>query len=109
MKNSSDNNYINNLNIPLIKIFSEFYNNLKSEKDTVDNYNFSLLNQSYSCYSSINRRLEDEDTTDGFQIFNISFILAGNYLSQSINELYKILSKKERLRILQTNKPDMMN
>ena len=108
MKNSSDNNYINNLNIPLIKIFSEFYNNLKSEKDTVDNYNFSLLNQSYSCYSSINRRLEDEDTTDGFQIFNISFIEAGNYLSQSINELYKILSKKERLRILQTNKPDMI-
>ena len=108
MKNLSDNNYINNLNIPLIKIFSEFYNNLKSEKDTVDNYNFSLLNQSYSCYSSINRRLEDEDTTDGFQIFNISFIEAGNSLSQSINELYKILSKKERLRILQTNKPDMI-
>ena len=108
MKNLSDNNYINNLNIPLIKIFSEFYNNLKSEKDTVDNYNFSLLNQSYSCYSSINRRLEDEDTTDGFQTFNISFIEAGNYLSQSINELYRILSKKERLRILQTNKPDMI-
>ena len=71
MKNSSNNNYINNLNIP---IFSEFFNNLQSEKDIVENYNFSLLKQSYNCYSySSNRRLENEDTTDGFQTFYINF------------------------------------
>lgn len=106
MKNSSNNNYINNLNIP---IFSEFFNNLQSEKDIVENYNFSLLKQSYNCYSySSNRRLENEDTTDGFQTFYINFTKAGEALNKSINDLYKILSKKERLRILQNNKSDMI-
>ena len=106
MKNSSNNNYINNLNIP---IFSEFFNNLQSEKDIVENYNFSLLKQSYNCYSySSNRRLENEDTTDGFQTFYINFTKAGEALNKSINDLYKILSKKERLRILQNDKSDMI-
>ena len=104
MKNSSDNNYINNLDIPLIKTFSEFYNNSKSQKDIVDNYNFSLLNQSYECYSSINRKLEGEDTTDGFVTFNINFTEAGNILDKAIKDLYELLKKKERLRILQNDK-----
>ena len=106
MKNLSNNNYINNLNIP---IFIEFFNNLQSEKDIVENYNFSLLKQSYNCYSyPPNRRLENEDTTDGFQTFYINFTKAGEALNKSINDLYKILSKKERLRILQSDKSDMI-
>ena len=106
MKNSSNNNYINNLNIP---IFSEFFNNLQSEKDIVENYNFSLLKQSYNCYLyPSNRRLENEDTTDGFQTFVINFTKAGDILNKSINDLYKKLSKKERLRILQGDKSDMI-
>ena len=106
MKNLSNNNYINNLNIP---IFSEFFNNLQSEKDIVENYNFSLLKQSYNCYLyPSNRRLENEDTTDGFQTFVINFTKAGDILNKSINDLYKKLSKKERLRILQGDKSDMI-
>ena len=105
MKNSTDSNYINNLNIPLMKTFSQFYNNLKSQKDIVDNYNFSLLSQSYNCYSSNNRILEEEDTTDGFAMFNINFTKAGNELEKAIKELYnEYLSKKERLRYLENEK-----
>ena len=106
MKNTSDNNYINKLNMPFIKNYiSEFFNNLKEEKYIAENYDFSPLNQSYSCYScysSINRRLQDiEDTTDGYLVFPISFIGAGNILRDKIKELYNIISKKKRLRILE--------
>jgi hypothetical protein len=103
MKNTSDNNYINKLNMPFIKNYiSGFFNNLKEEKYIAENYDFSPLNQSYSCYSSINRRLQDiEDTTDGYLVFPISFIGAGNILRDKIKELYNIISKKKRLRILE--------
>ena len=101
MKNTSDNNYINKLNMPFIKNYiSVLYNNLKEEKYIAENYNFTPLNQSYSCYSSINRRLQ-EDTTDGYLLFDINFTNAGNILSEKIKDLYRTISNQKRLRILE--------
>ena len=101
MKNTSDNNYINKLNMPFIKNYiSVLYNNLKEEKYIAENYNFTPLNQSYSCYSSINRRLQ-EDTTDGYLLFDINFTKAGNILSEKIKKLYRKISNQKRLRILE--------
>jgi len=101
MKNTSDNNYINKLNMPFIKNYiSVLYNNLKEEKYIAENYNFTPLNQSYSCYSSINRRLQ-EDITDGYLLFEINFTNAGNILREEIKKLYRKISNQKRLRILE--------
>lgn len=99
MKNSSDNNYINNLNIP--QSIRNFYINSKTEKYIVENFNSTLISQSYNCYSQPDFRRLESDSTDGFLIINISFIEAGRILEANINELYNILSRKESLRILE--------
>ena len=92
MNNQLDNNYINNINFSLITNFiSQFYNNLNAEKYIIENYNFSNLQQSYLGFTSY-RLLEEEDTTDGFRIVNISFIEAGVILNSSIKTLYNKLN-----------------
>jgi hypothetical protein len=94
MNNQLDNNYINNINFSLITNFiSQFYNNLNAEKYIIENYNFSNLQQSYLGFTSY-RLLEEEDTTDGFRIVNISFIEAGVILNSSIKTLYNKLNGK---------------
>ena len=118
MKNSSDHNYINNLNMNVIKDYiSKFYNNKKHEEYIANgDYDFSILNKSYSCYSSINRRLQGfegptsdmsdigtdgtDETDEHVVLFDINFTEAGNKLHEKIKEFYDELSnpKKERRR-----------
>ena len=101
--NEEDSNYINNFELPTILLLKDLYNNMNKGKN-IKNYNFTKLSEKITCYyvfSEDLRNIEESDTEQIIDTFELDFSEVGNKVKEMINEIRNELYPDSNLRILQ--------
>jgi len=111
--NEEDSNYINNFELPTILLLKDLYNNMNKGKNINEkNYNFTKLSEKITCYyvfSEDLRNIEESDTEQIIDTFELDFSEVGNKVKEMINQIHNELYHDSNLRILQKTESNIIN